>query len=410
MNNLKKTAENLIKRIKKEQLQAFQEKMPITKKGVEFTMNGKTYIAAIRRLTPTECKRLQTVPEDYEFVTSETRQYQNLGNGWCIEVIKHIFSFIPENKRKHLKVLSLFDGMSGGQIALNGIGCKPDLYLASEIDKYAIENTQHNFPDTIQIGDVKNINVEELIKKYGIPDIIIAGSPCTDMSYSGKMRGMITSTKEEVYTLERYLELKRQGFIFEGQSYLFWEFMRILTELRKFNPNIYFFLENVRMLKKWERCLSHAIGVRGVHINAALVSAQNRRRIYWSNIKIKEVTPESLFYDAANPFAWPNIITDIPQPKDKGLTVKDILQDDVDEKYYLKSETVEKLIKNTDKSKLKEYLLEPQIDVKEILAYMYTQREFDALTDKEKHKIAQLTYQTEVRNLKESFYEDKKSV
>ena len=97
---------------------------------------------------------------------------------------------------------------------------------------------------------------------------------------------MKTTENEEIYTLERYLQLKQEGFEFEGQSYLFWEYMRILTELREYNPNVLFLLENVEMGKKWERVLSEAIGIRGVHINSALVSAQNRRRIYWTNIRV----------------------------------------------------------------------------------------------------------------------------
>lgn len=296
-------ARDIYRKVKEKQLKEFQERMPENKQGVEFEANGVKYVAAIRRLTPQECAELQTMPHDYEFVTSETQQYKGLGNGWNIETIKHIFSFIPQAKLSNLKVLSLFDGISGGQISLRSIGANITTYLASEIDKYAIANTMHNFPDTIQLGSVTDLNIDEIVEKYGVPDILIGGSPCQSFSFSGKMKGMSIKSGEEIYTLERYLELKAQGFQFEGQSYLFWEYMRILTELRKYNPNIYFFLENVKMLEKWERCLSHAIGVRGVHINSALVSAQNRQRIYWTNIKTKPVAVESLFYDENDPFA-----------------------------------------------------------------------------------------------------------
>ena len=113
---------------------------------------------------------------------------------------------------------------------------------------------------------------------------------------------MATKENEKILTLERYLELKEQGFEFEGQSYLFWEYMRILTELRKLNPNIKFLLENVKMKKEWEQVLTEAIGVPGVHINSALVSAQNRKRIYWTNIE------------------------GIQQPEDRGLLLRDVLQ------------------------------------------------------------------------------------
>ena len=366
MENKEAIARDIYRKVKEKQLKEFQERMPENKQGVEFEANGVKYVAAIRRLTPQECAELQTMPHDYEFVTSETQQYKGLGNGWNIETIKHIFSFIPKIKLNNLKVLSLFDGISGGQVSLRGIGANITTYLASEIDKHAIANTMHNFPNTIQLGSVTELNVDEIVEKYGVPDILIGGSPCQSFSFSGKMKGMSTKSGEEIYTLERYLELKSQGFQFEGQSYLFWEYMRILTELRKYNPDIYFFLENVKMLEKWERCLSHAIGVRGVHINSALVSAQNRRRIYWTNIKTKPVAGEGLFYDESDPFAWPPLEVDIPQPEDRGIVIKDILQEDADEKYYLKDETVAQLMARTDKRKLKDYLLEPQVSVKDL--------------------------------------------
>lgn len=396
-------ARKLYADVRAQQLKEFRERMPDNKQGVEFTHNGIKYIAAIRRLTPGECAKLQTVPDDYEFVTSETQQYRCLGNGWTIDVIGHIFSFIPEEKRENMKILSLFDGMSGGQIALNSIGCKPELYLASEIDKHAISNTQHNFPNTIQLGSVTDIDVDELVNKYGVPDMLIGGSPCQSFSFSGKMKGMSTKSGEEIYTLDKYLELKKQGFEFEGQSYLFWEYMRVLTELRKYNPNIYFLLENVKMLEKWERCLSHAIGVRGVHINSALVSAQNRRRIYWSNIRTRQAEGDSLFYDENDPFAWPPLVTDIPQPEDKELVIKDVLQEETGEKYYLKDETVAKLIERTDKNKLKDYLLEPQVSIEEAMEYMNTHEEYVALSDFDKKMLAQTGYRLEKQRLQDNY-------
>lgn len=342
------------------------------------------------------------MPDSYEFVTSETQQYRCLGNGWNIETIKHIFNYLPNKLKKGIKVLSLFDGMSGGQIALNGIGAKVDLYLASEIDKYAIANTMHNYPDTIQLGSVTDINVDEIVEKYGVPDIIMGGSPCQSFSFSGKMKGMSTKSGEEIYTLQKYLELKANGFEFEGQSYLFWEYMRILTELQKYNPDIYFFLENVKMQEKWERCLSHAIGVRGVHINSALVSAQNRRRIYWTNIRTKKVPGGKLFEDDGNPFSWPDLTSDIPQPEDRGLVIKDVLDEEVDEKYYLKDETVLQLMDKTDKGKLKDYLLEPQVSTEELLSYMDRYEPYHSLTDAEKRQIADLGYSLESARLKET--------
>ena len=218
-----------------------------------------------------------------------------------------------------MNVLSLFDGMSCGQIALAELGVKVDTYYASEVEKYPIQCTQHNFPDTVQLGDVRNVDVSKL-KPI---DLLIGGSPCQSFSFAGKRKGMATKCDVEIYTLEKYLELKNEGFEFEGQSYLFWEYMRILTEIRKYNPDVIFLLENVEMGKKWERVLSEAIGVFGVHINSALVSAQNRKRIYWTNITTRK---EGMFGD---------LYSDIPQPKDEGILLKDILESDVDEKYYL---------------------------------------------------------------------------
>lgn len=217
-----------------------------------------------------------------------------------------------------MNVLSLFDGMSCGQIALKQLGIIPEKYYASEIDKHAIKQTQLNFPNTIQLGDVTRVDVSRLEPI----DLLIGGSPCQSFSFAGKRVGMSTVDKEEIYTLDRYLGLKEEGFQFEGESYLFWEYMRILTDIRKYNPNVLFLLENVEMGKKWERVLSEAIGVYGVHINSALVSAQNRRRIYWTNIRTKR---NGLFGE---------LHSDIPQPEDKGILLKDILEDEVDEKYF----------------------------------------------------------------------------
>lgn len=200
-----------------------------------------------------------------------------------------------KNVYNAMRVLSLFDGMSCGQIALKEIGITPEVYYASEIDKFAIKQTQLNFPNTIQVGDVRDLNVEDL----GHIDLILAGSPCTDMSFSGKRKGLSTVEGIEIKSLNEYLELKKQGFEFSGQSYLFWEFIRILNDARKTNPEVLFLLENVKMGKKWELVFDDAIGCKGNHINSALVSAQTRKRIYWTNIQGGI----------------------IPQPKDEGLTI-----------------------------------------------------------------------------------------
>ena len=152
---------------------------------------------------------------------------------------------------------------------------------------------------------------------------------------------MSTKQNEEIYTLERYLELKRAGFEFEGESYLFWEYIRILHEIRENNQDVYFMLENVEMGKKWENVLSEAIGLRGVHINSALVSAQNRRRIYWTNIRTRR---EGLFGE---------VFTDIPQPKDRHLCLHDIIDEKADKKYFLSKEALDNLSRHKATQKAK---------------------------------------------------------
>lgn len=107
----------------------------------------------IRKLTVNECKRLQTVPEWYSFPVSNQQAYKMLGNGWTVDVIKHQLSYIPNILDEEIEVLSMYDGMSCGQIALEEMGCKVVRYYSTEIDPYAIKTTQHNFPNTIQLGD-----------------------------------------------------------------------------------------------------------------------------------------------------------------------------------------------------------------------------------------------------------------
>lgn len=204
--------------------------------------------------------------------------------------------------------------MSGGQIALTELDIPIDKYYASEIDKYDMQFTIQNFPDTIQVGDVRELDINKLDKI----DLLIGGSPCQSLSMAGKRKGLSTKEGIEIFDLEMYLELKENGFEFEGQSYLFWEYIRIYNDLLERGDNPKFFLENVEMGKKWESVFNDILGRKGIHINSALVSAQNRRRIYWTDIH-----------------------DDIPQPEDRGILLRDILEEEVDEKYFLSDKMIE---------------------------------------------------------------------
>jgi DNA (cytosine-5)-methyltransferase 3A len=202
-----------------------------------------------------------------------------------------------------MNILSLFDGMSCGQLALNRASVHYDKYYASEIEKNSIKVTQHNFPNTIQLGDVSKVNGKDLDKI----DLIMGGSPCQSFSFAGKMKGMATKDEKEILSLESYLSLKEAGFEFEGQSYLFWEYVRLLKET---NPT-YFLLENVMMKDYWKKVISDTLGVEPIMINSNLVSAQDRKRLYWTNI--------------------PNV----GQPDDIGLHLRDIMEESVADKYNI---------------------------------------------------------------------------
>jgi DNA (cytosine-5)-methyltransferase 3A len=179
--------------------------------------------------------------------------------------------------------------MSGGQLALNRAYIEYDNYYAAEIDVNSIKVTQHNYPNTIQLGDVKNV------KGCDLPSIelLIAGSPCQSFSTLGDGTG------------------------FDGKSGLFWEFIRILNEVK---PR-YFLLENVVMKKEWRDIISTELGVEPIKINSNLVSAQNRKRLYWTNI--------------------PNII----QPEKKNIFIEDVLDKEFDDKYWLRKNNTDLLLK-----------------------------------------------------------------
>jgi site-specific DNA-cytosine methylase len=171
-----------------------------------------------------------------------------------------------------MNLLSLFDGISCGQIALNKANIPYNNYFASEIDKNAIKVTQHHYPNTIQLGDVTKIDVSNLPKI----NLLIGGSPCQSFSKSGKMEG------------------------FDGKSGLFFEYLRIKEEVKP----TYWLLENVKMKKEWKDIISDYLGVQPILINSNLFSAQNRPRYYWTNILISDLV-------------------------DKGIKLEDIVLDDV---------------------------------------------------------------------------------
>ena len=170
-----------------------------------------------------------------------------------------------------MNVLSLFDGMSCGRIAIDRIGLPLTKYYASEINEHAIRVAQANYPDTIQLGSIYDV------KGAGLPriDLLIGGSPCQSLSENGSRTG------------------------FEGASSIFWQFVRVLQET---NPT-YFLLENVKMRHLWRDVITGALGVLPIAIDSKLVSAQNRSRLYWTNIP------------------------DVGLPLDKGIKLCDILED-----------------------------------------------------------------------------------
>ena len=181
-----------------------------------------------------------------------------------------------------MNVLSLFDGMSCGQIALDRLGIKVDNYFACEIDKFAIEITEKNYPNTVHLGSVTDLHgIDLLLPKI---DIVIGGSPCQGFSFAGKQLNFE-----------------------DPRSKLFFEFVRIWQECKQANPDVKFLLENVRMKKEYQNIISDYLGVQPIEINSALVSAQNRKRLFWTDI--------------------PNIT----QPEDKGILLRHIIHEQVDQ-------------------------------------------------------------------------------
>ncbi len=170
-----------------------------------------------------------------------------------------------------MNVLSLFDGMSCGQIALDRLGIKVDNYFASEIDLHAMKVTRNNYPETIFEGDVTKVKGSKLPKI----DLLFGGSPCQGFSFAGKQLNFE-----------------------DPRSKLFFEFVRLVKEVKP----TYWMLENVKMKKEYQDVISQYLGVEPIEINSSLVSAQNRVRLYWANF-------------------------DITQPQDKNIGLSDILED-----------------------------------------------------------------------------------
>lgn len=194
-------------------------------------------------------------------------------------------------------VLSLFDGISCGRVALERAGIKVKAYYASEIDKHAVKVSRDNWKDIVHIGDVTKVSFKDGVLKtesgeyeVGEVDLVLAGSPCQGFSMAGK-----------------------QLAFDDPRSSLYFVFERILAEVKQENPDVKFLLENVKMKKEHKDVITERLGVEPVAINSNLVSAQNRYRLYWTNIS-----------------------SSIDQPGDKGILLKDIVQERVDEKYYIK--------------------------------------------------------------------------
>lgn len=176
-----------------------------------------------------------------------------------------------------MNILSLFDGMSCGQIALDQLGIHVDNYYASEIDKYAMQITQKNYPRTIQLGDITKWREWDI--DWESIDLVFGGSPCQGFSFAGK-----------------------QLAFNDPRSKLFFVFVDIVNHIREANPNVKFLLENVRMKQENLDVITKYMDVQPVKINSALVSAQNRVRYYWTNI------------------------TKIEHPRDRGIFLKDIIE------------------------------------------------------------------------------------
>jgi len=179
-----------------------------------------------------------------------------------------------------MNILSLFDGISCGRVALDRAGIPVNTYYASEIDKYAIQISQKNYPDIIRLGDVNNWENWDI--DWSSIDLILAGTPCQGLSFAGKQEGLD-----------------------DPRSKLFFRFAEILQHVQSVNPRVKFLLENTRMKQKPKTIMTQTVGVDPILIDSALVSAQRRKRLYWCN--------------------W-----DFEQPNDRRISLTDIIHENVD--------------------------------------------------------------------------------
>lgn len=196
-----------------------------------------------------------------------------------------------------MNVLSLFDGISCGMVALERANIKVDKYYSSEVDRYAIAVSEKNYKEIIRLGDVTKWKGWDI--DWSSVDLLIGGSPCQGFSFAGKQLN------------------------FEDErSKLFFEYVDILSHIKKQNPEVLFLLENVRMKKEYRDVITRFLKVEPILINSSLVSAQNRKRLYWTNIN------------------------GVDQPEDKGILLKDIVHEYTDFKYILTDSQKEWLKKN----------------------------------------------------------------
>lgn len=250
-----------------------------------------------------------------------------------------------------MNVLSLFDGMSCGMIALERAGIKIDRYFASEVDKYAIKVSEANYPQIERIGDVRNVACGMLPKI----DLLIGGSPCQGFSFAGKQLNFD-----------------------DPRSALFFEYVRLLKECK---PK-YFLLENVKMKKEYENIISDLLGVKPIKINSSLVSAQNRVRLYWTNIP------------------------DIVQPKDKGIVWGDIKEHDAPSCHYYKTKGLAWIKRHSERTgkKLKVWAANEKCQMLEASMYKnYSIQRFFAVEDVEGKRYISLLECERAQTVPEGF-------